>query len=683
MSANHRRYIALSAAIFAACAAIASCGRESPTSILSSSSWARLERYVLVIDDDSPVMLEYVEDSTYVFSIVDYPPEIGAGDILIGSDGEGYVRAVTGIESDVRRLYIHTTRALLTDAVISGGAEFNSYVGFGSEQAMGTKNAIELAPGFALAGGGVGLSGIVLYEGEIEGQTASIRIDEGYVEFNPEVTIGLGIAAHRVERFRCSTEGTLSYRFDVAVDIPAEFTTHGEAHIATARSRVVRWMGPVPITVKLALELFLAWEFSGSYAGDCATALAGDYALAAGAAFSAGFWSDIGMLEPSLSADPLRCIEYAETGGFRLAITPRLSVELFGEAAAFTQSSAETGFTAHTSSPPIWEWSIDATYSDSCLLRPESLGAAPGSYSTNASHYSATVLTGPFRTDSYIFELLWGREGTGAGEFSYPRGAAMDTEGNIYVVDSWNSRIQKFAADSTFIVKWGREGTGEGQFLMPADIAVDGAGNIYVTDSGNNRIQKFAPDTSLVTSWGSRGSGEGEFESPTGIAVGPDGNIYVVDTGNHRVQKFTPAGSYLTEWGEYGSGPGQFDTPHGIAADDSGNIYVTECRNNRVQKFSNDGLYLLSWGSFGTADGEFDCPIAVAVDREGGVYIADYGNDRFQKFTSSGDLATLLGSGGTGEGEFDRPEGISVAQTGVIFIVDSRNSRVQKFAPLQ
>ena len=683
MNVMRLRYRALVFFTLFASVTVSGCNDENPTSPSALSSWVRLERNVVIISDDSPITLEQIEDSTYVFSFAGGPTPIEVGNILICSQGKGYVRLVTGIESTSQRIFIQTTNAWLTDAVIYGGTETLSSIGFGSGELAGPKSAIELAPCAVLTSGGVDLSGLTLYEGEVGGEAASIRIEEGYVEYNPDIAIDLGFAGHAVQMFRCVTEGTLSYRFDVSVHIPAEFVMDGEMHIATVRRTVVHSMGIVPITAALELELLLAWEFSGSYAGECATSFAGEYEIATGADYSAGAWSDIGAVEPSLSAGALRCIDYAETSGFRLVVVPRLSVELFGETASFTQNSAETGFTAHTESPPVWDWSIHGEYSDSCLLRPECLGTGPEIYSPAPTHYSTTIRTGPYRTDFYILELLWGNEGSGPGEFSYPRGAAIDAEGNLFVTDSRNSRIQKFAPDSTFITKWGREGFGDGQFLMPADIAIDDAGNIYVTDSGNNRIQKFTPDTTFVTAWGSRGSGQGEFESPTGIAAGPDGSIYVVDTGNHRVQKFTPDGIYITEWGVYGSGPGQFDTPRGIAADPYGNVYVTGCRNNRVQKFSNDGIFLDSWGTYGTAEGELYCPIAVAMDEAGNIYVVDYGNDRLQKFTSTGAFVTFLGSSGIGEGEFDRPEGVAVGHTGVIFIIDSRNSRIQKFALIQ
>jgi DNA-binding beta-propeller fold protein YncE len=78
-----------------------------------------------------------------------------------------------------------------------------------------------------------------------------------------------------------------------------------------------------------------------------------------------------------------------------------------------------------------------------------------------------------------------------------------DLEGNVYIVDQKNYRIQKFMNDGTYILKWGSSGSGPGQFNNPRGIAVDADGNIFVADSDNRRIQKFSPATPVEgTTWG-------------------------------------------------------------------------------------------------------------------------------------------------------------------------------------
>ena len=88
-------------------------------------------------------------------------------------------------------------------------------------------------------------------------------------------------------------------------------------------------------------------------------------------------------------------------------------------------------------------------------------------------------------------------------------------------------------------VRWGTEGVGEGQFRNPRGVAVASDGSVYVSDSGNKRIQKFASEGVFITQWGAYGTGDKEFGYPTGVAVAPDGNVYVADSHNNRIQKFS------------------------------------------------------------------------------------------------------------------------------------------------
>lgn len=120
-----------------------------------------------------------------------------------------------------------------------------------------------------------------------------------------------------------------------------------------------------------------------------------------------------------------------------------------------------------------------------------------------------------------------------------PVGIAVDSEQDIvYSADGKN--IQTFNTDGEQLDEsWGQpEG---GDFGNITGIAIDKEGNLFVADWENDRIQKFNPAGELVASWGSQGSGAGEFDGVSAIAVDALGNVYVTDGGNnHRVQKFAP-----------------------------------------------------------------------------------------------------------------------------------------------
>ena len=68
---------------------------------------------------------------------------------------------------------------------------------------------------------------------------------------------------------------------------------------------------------------------------------------------------------------------------------------------------------------------------------------------------------------------------------------AFDADDNLWIVNSFNSRVQKFTKDGQYISGFGSKGSAEGQFEMPDGIDIDGNGDLYIADWGNNRVQKL------------------------------------------------------------------------------------------------------------------------------------------------------------------------------------------------
>ncbi len=280
---------------------------------------------------------------------------------------------------------------------------------------------------------------------------------------------------------------------------------------------------------------------------------------------------------------------------------------------------------------------------------------------------------------------IWG----GPGVLSYPKDIAFDGEGNLYVVDSGNNRIQVFAPDGRLIDSWGEEGDGPGEFNEPWGVAIDGQGYIYVADTWNHRLQKFDSQGRYLDQWGGFADTEGRAEGMTGlfygprdIAVGREGDLYVVDTGNKRIQKFDPQGGFLGQWGGDGSGPGEFREPVGIAIDEEGEIYVADTWNRRFQQFDPDFNLLAQWPVEGwVSESVVNKPYLVA-DTAGNLYATDPEGFRVMVFDGQGQLLAFFGRYGTDNSSFNLPTGIAVDREGYIYVSDSSNHRIVKFGPL-
>ncbi len=203
---------------------------------------------------------------------------------------------------------------------------------------------------------------------------------------------------------------------------------------------------------------------------------------------------------------------------------------------------------------------------------------------------SGTVPGTPQISGVSVFE---GGKGKDNGQLDFPRGLAVDNAGNIFVADSNNDRLQKFAPTGQFLSVIGKGGAGPGEFREPGGIAVDSAGNIYVADVSNHRVQKLKPDGTILAQW--KGPDPG-YQNPRDIAIGKDNSIYVVDQGNSRIVKSDSNGKVQMVWGTAGRDDGQLAGPTSIAVDEKNDrVYVADPGNRRIQVFDPNGKFLSKW----------------------------------------------------------------------------------------
>ncbi len=353
-------------------------------------------------------------------------------------------------------------------------------------------------------------------------------------------------------------------------------------------------------------------------------------------------------------------------------------------------------------------------------------------------------------------------------DFYTPMDIACDKYGNIYVIDNRLCIVEKFSPTGVLLLKFGSEGTGNGQFTNPRGIAVDTNGFIYVTDDlgGTGRVQKFKPDGSYSNSFTSttyrdpQGMGYDPNinriyfvdtasddiirlnpdtmtiddvntslanVNPTDIAIDPsDSDIYVV-TGGNRVRRWSRTrfennltqnnswlvgaqnwwgitirsnffyivsrtshiiqqrdkntGALIESSGSLGSGTGQFNTPYSIAWDSLNDfLWVTDSGNKRIQKIEDSGN-MTNTDSIEADKRGLINPADIALDADGNLYVADNGHYCVKKFDRFGNFLMEIGEYGTGPGQFQDIRGVAVDKYGYIYVSDYQNDNIQKFAP--
>lgn len=172
--------------------------------------------------------------------------------------------------------------------------------------------------------------------------------------------------------------------------------------------------------------------------------------------------------------------------------------------------------------------------------------------------------------------------GTNANQV-WPSAVFVDTAGNIYLTDTYNHRVQKWAPGAAAgITVAGGNGAGSAadQFNFPMGLFVDHDGNTYIGDQNNNRVQKWSPGASqgiTVAGGNGQGNGAGQLAEPAGVFVTCNGDIYIADYGNYRVQKW-PAGASqgitLAGGNPASTGPDELVHPYTLAFDGAGILYI-------------------------------------------------------------------------------------------------------------
>jgi sugar lactone lactonase YvrE len=372
---------------------------------------------------------------------------------------------------------------------------------------------------------------------------------------------------------------------------------------------------------------------------------------------------------------------------------PTNLTELLGHAATFSVGVSGTG-------PFAYQWLFDGINPIDIITTVAGNGEA---------YYSDD---GVLATNASIYE---------------PEGVAVDGSGNLFIADTYNSRIRKVgtngiittvAGDGSYAYSGDGGAAVSASLYYPSGVAVDASGNLFIADTDNNRIRKVDTNGVITTVAGNTGVGyfadgvqatNTSLYYPSAVAVDASGNLFIADTHNDRVREVGANGIITTVAGNgnanfAGDGGSAVSAslyyPSGVAVDASGNIFIGDYYNSRVRKVGTNGIITTVAG-----DGNFEFagdggaatsaslyyPSGVAADAFGNLFIADTYNRRIRKVGANGVITTVAGNGMdtySGDGgsstntSLANPQGVAVDASDNLFIADSGNYRIRKvFSP--
>jgi murein DD-endopeptidase MepM/ murein hydrolase activator NlpD len=284
--------------------------------------------------------------------------------------------------------------------------------------------------------------------------------------------------------------------------------------------------------------------------------------------------------------------------------------------------------------------------------------------------------------------------------FADPFGIAIAADGSVYISDAGESnRIRKLTPDGKLVTFAG----GDNTLNTPSGLALDPNGNLYVADTGNNRIQKITATgvVSTVAGTGKAGYADGsvssaEFDGPIGVALDKQGNIFVADTYNDRIRKISSDGQVTTVAGSGRTGDddgeasnARFDTPCGLVVYPDGSLLIADTGNNKLKKLSANAQVTTFPITFPNDPNRsfIRSPLSFALTYDGFLYVTEYDRGTVLQIDPAGRAAVLAGSrsgfseGAGVEARFNHPAGIGIdSRNGDLVVADSANYLVRKLS---
>ena len=221
--------------------------------------------------------------------------------------------------------------------------------------------------------------------------------------------------------------------------------------------------------------------------------------------------------------------------------------------------------------------------------------------------------------------------------FDKPSGLAVNSKGQIAVVDSERHCVFIIDTEGNCLRKVGCLGKKDGELNGPEDVTYLNDDNILVADEVNNRIQQFNVQTgNFVKSFGKKGKRGGEFQNPVSVCVDDEERVIVADGGNHRIQVLSQNGELLFKFGD--SGPEKLNRPFECIYHDK-KFIVSDYDNNSVKFYDNTGKFLYKIKEPRQGDEQLWGPWGLCLQKCGdhhNLLVCDTNNGRVDQYTLEG-----------------------------------------------
>ena len=215
---------------------------------------------------------------------------------------------------------------------------------------------------------------------------------------------------------------------------------------------------------------------------------------------------------------------------------------------------------------------------------------------------------------------------------------------------------------------------GQGKaFNHPQAVALSSDGQLYVVDSGNNRIQIFDKRGQFLRTIGGFGFESDQFDNPTDIWTRSFINIYISDYNNRRVQRYDRRLNFISSLisDEADDPDVQFEEIRSCALNSNNDLFILERGENKIVKINRRGEKERSFGTYESGDGELQEPQQLDILKNNFLLVSDAGAKSVFVFDFFGNFIRRISSP-----QFIHPAGLCVLQDAFILLADSESNQL-------